>query len=135
MWLYYLTGCALAFDAKFLALAGCLDERFFMYGEDVEYSARAARLGLPIRILDEVLVTHFGSKSSKPASLFYEYHINRSHLMLCRCLFDKPVHQWRSLAVKLPVLLCRALHRSIAHRTPCPLIGFFLSPISLGIRP
>jgi N-acetylglucosaminyl-diphospho-decaprenol L-rhamnosyltransferase len=134
-WLYYLTGCALAFDDAFLERVGYLDERFFMYGEDVEYSQRAVRLGLNLVTLGDVIVAHAGSRSSNLASLFYEYHINRSHLLLCFLLFQNPSSRLLALCVKLPVLAGRALYRTVAHRSLNPLSAFLMSPFDASIRP
>ncbi len=42
-WLYYLSGCALAFDLVFLDKVGYFSEKFFMYGEDIELGYRAQK--------------------------------------------------------------------------------------------
>ena len=134
-WLFYLTGCTLAFDAAFIERAGYFDERFFMYGEDIEFSQRARQLGLTVVHLDEVIVVHAGSHSSDPTSFFYEYHINRSHLLLCFRLFERLPSRLLSLCMKLPVLACRSLFRALVNRSLNPVFGFLLSPFHVRIRP
>ena len=134
-WLFYLTGCTLAFDATFIERSGYFDERFFMYGEDIEFSQRARRMGLKVVHLDETIVVHAGSHSSDPTSFFYEYHINRSHLLLCFRLFERLPSRLLSLCMKLPVLACRSLFRAICNRSLNPVSGFLLSPFHIRIRP
>jgi GT2 family glycosyltransferase len=134
-WLFYLTGCTLAFDAAFIERAGYFDERFFMYGEDIEFSQRARQLGLTVIHLDEAIVVHAGSHSSDPTSFFYEYHINRSHLLLCFRLFERLPSRLLSLCMKMPVLACRSLFRALVNRSLNPVIGFLLSPFHIRVRP
>ena len=55
---------------------GLLDERFFLYYEDLDYCLRAARAGYEIRINPEVVAEHAVSAGSN--------------------LVARTMHQWRS---------------------------------------
>lgn len=134
-WLYYLSGCALAFDSEFLDNVGYLNEKFFMYGEDIELAYRAQNKNIPIIVMPDELVIHEGSHSAKMASFFYEYHITRSHYLLCFLLFRNPFRQMVAIILKTLSLFFRTLIRSMRYKTFCPLKALLLAPFALKIRP
>ncbi|MCB2183190.1 MAG: glycosyltransferase [Desulfobulbaceae bacterium] len=134
-WLQYLTGCALAFDLDFLNKVGYMDASFFMYGEDTEYSHRAHGKKTPLIILKEELVIHEGSKSSRMASFFYEYHVARSHFLLIFRLLSNPLSRIAAIGGKSFVLLMRAIWRCFRYKSFTPISGLLLSPFHLDIKP
>ena len=134
-WLFFLSGCALAFDESFLNRVGYLDEKFFMYGEDVDICYRAQAKQVPLVLLDDELVLHSGSHSSQMASFFYEYHMLRSHFRLCFLLFDNPLEKTIALLAKTITLAFRSIYRSIKYLSLSPLAAFLSAPLPLKIRP
>ena len=134
-WLYYLTGCALAFDSEFLEKVGLMNEKFFMYGEDIEFTFRAIAKGVPVKLIDKELVYHEGSRSAGMASFFYEYHMIRMHYLLSFILFKHPVQKSISILSKIIVLTARAIVRSIRYKRASPLTALILAPLPLKIRP
>jgi len=134
-WLFYLTGCALLFDKVFLERNGLFSEAFFMYGEDVEFSARACFNAVPVLCLPDIIIDHAGSGSSHMASFFYEYHVARSHYLLTFFMFDKKPQQLLVLAIKMLSLLARALLRCVRFRTVTPLKALCCAPFKLLVRP
>lgn len=60
----FLTGCSLLIGKPVWERIGLLDDSFFMYGEDVDYSIRAARAGIPLRVIPQSLVLHAVGSSS-----------------------------------------------------------------------
>jgi GT2 family glycosyltransferase len=134
-WLYYFTGCALAFDMGFLDKAGLMNEKFFMYGEDIEYSFRALAKGLPVKLIDKEIVYHEGSRSAKIASFFYEYHMARMHYLLSFILLKNPLQKAISIFSKIIVLTARATIRSLRYKSASPLTALVLAPLPLRIRP
>ncbi|NDY42301.1 glycosyltransferase [Dissulfurirhabdus thermomarina] len=133
--LFYLTGCALAFDRDLLEKVGYFDESFFMYGEDLEYCFRAARENVPIILAKEVIVEHAGSAATRKGSFFYEYNMARAHWRLSFCLSDGFWDVFRALLGKSLVLSARALFRAIKYRSISPLAAFGLAPFPLPVRP
>ena len=133
--IYYFTGCVLAFDKNFIDKVGFLDEDFFFYGEDVEYSYRAMKKNAPLIFLPENLVHHEGSKSAKSASLFYEYHILHAHWLLIFKIIDNPFKKLFAILGKLCVLFIRSLWRCIKFKTFVPLSSFIKAPFHLRVRP
>jgi hypothetical protein len=134
-WIYYLTGCALAFDSGFLDKVGLMNEKFFMYGEDIELSFRAIEKGVPVKLIDKELVKHEGSQSAGMASFFYEYHLTRMHFLLSFILFKNPIQKAISILCKIIVLTNRAIVRSIRYKSWSPLAAVILAPLPLKIRP
>ncbi|MFT4288443.1 glycosyltransferase family 2 protein [Nocardioides sp.] len=62
-----ITGCLLLVDREDWDRLGGMDERYFVYGEDADFSARARRLGLRPIITPEAEVVHaIGRSSSGP---------------------------------------------------------------------
>jgi N-acetylglucosaminyl-diphospho-decaprenol L-rhamnosyltransferase len=109
--LYYLTGCCLLIPSWVFETLGSFDETFFMYGEDIEFCFRANRKGVKFGLVPEAKIFHKGTGSSGNNSLFYEYHMNRSHLLLCARLARTPKEAWFSWALKSIALSMRAIWR------------------------
>jgi len=57
-------GTAMLIDKKTWDKIGPLDEKIFMYGEDIELSLRARKLGVKIGIIESSQIIHLGSASS-----------------------------------------------------------------------
>lgn len=81
-----LSGAAIMFRRDVYEKIGGLDERFFMYGEDLDFCKRAGDAGFGIWYLAEATIIHFGGESSKrrkfaaladfhrASRLYYEKH-------------------------------------------------------------
>ena len=134
-WFYYLSGCALAFDRDFVDNVGYFNEKFFMYGEDIDLCIRAARKNVAIELIPDVLVLHHGSHSSKMGSFFYEYHLSRSHYLLCFIFFTNPLKITMAVFAKTLTLTLRAVVRCFRYQSLNPLKGFMLAPIPAKVRP
>lgn len=82
----FANGCALFLSKTIVEHIGFLDERFFLYYEDTEYSMRAAEKGVDIRYCAEAVVYHKVNGSTagneRPANAYY---ITRNWL-LCNSL-------------------------------------------------
>lgn len=86
-----LSGAAIMFRRSVYERIGGLDERFFMYGEDLDFCKRAGDAGFGIWYLAEARIIHFGGESSKRRKfaaladfhraswLYYEKHFAPSH--------------------------------------------------------
>lgn len=103
--------------------------RYFMYGEDVELSWRLRTQGWDVDILAQPLLTHTPAQSSREGSLFYEYHINRGHWLLVKDLAQHPIALGLMYALRLPLLMLRAVLRSWRLGSFTPLQAFWLASI------
>lgn len=60
-----ITGCALFIKSKALDKVGLLNERYFMYAEDVDYSVRLRKHGFQLGLISNSKVTHYVDDNSK----------------------------------------------------------------------
>ncbi len=88
---FFATGCCLLLPMQVIRQAGLLDERFFLYYEDTEYSFRLQKLGIEIYYCPRAVMYHKVGASSKGAdSPLCAYYIARNWLLCSR------LHQgWR----------------------------------------
>jgi GT2 family glycosyltransferase len=72
----WVSGCAMLISRKFIEEHGALDERFFMYCEDVDICRRAWDAGLEVWYCPDAYVTHrIGGSSDKNAEkMIWEFH-------------------------------------------------------------
>jgi GT2 family glycosyltransferase len=117
----YLSGACLLVPAP-LTTPFLFDPDFFMYGEDIELSWRLARQGVAL-VTAPCRFDHIGSASSGLGSPFYEYHLNRGHLMLARKLAGNRINFLALLAGRYLSLPVRALFRSARAISMTPLVA------------
>lgn len=122
--IFYLSGCCILIHRKVFKDIGLLDTSFFMYGEDVEFCFRAVQKGFRIGIVDNAYIYHKGNVSSQFNSLFYEYHINRCHFLLCNKLSKNKTEQRLSFFIKTFSLAIRALLRSFKYKNTNAISGY-----------
>jgi N-acetylglucosaminyl-diphospho-decaprenol L-rhamnosyltransferase len=126
---YYLTGCCLMVKREVFEKIGLFDESFFMYGEDIEFCHRAGKNGFHIGIEKNAKLYHHVNASSQNNSLFYEYHINRSHLILSKKLSQSRNEHMALFPIKLIMLGIRSLVRTMRYRNRNALIGYVAATI------
>lgn len=80
----YATGCAMMLGPQVLEKVGLLDEGFFFYGEDTDYSLRIREQGGEILHLPSALVLHKVSASVGAHSPRKAWLRSRSHIRLLR---------------------------------------------------
>lgn len=122
----FFTGCCV------LAKTGTLtsfpyDEDFFFYGEDVELSHRLRRAGHQEVVQRDAVVCHAVAASAGNGSLFYEYHIARSHLLLATKLADTLLSKIVFLFGRFLFLPSRALVRMFRQRSAVPFMALLLA--------
>jgi GT2 family glycosyltransferase len=79
----YITGCALLIKRNTIEKIGLLDERFFLYCEDVDWGLRCIEAGLKNLIIPRSHIWHKISISSGGMnSLLRVYHKRRSQLLI-----------------------------------------------------
>jgi GT2 family glycosyltransferase len=74
-------GCALLIRAEVFRELGGLDERFFLYYEDIDLCLRARAAGWEIAMAPAAHVLHEGSKSTRDAPAAKIYHHARSRML------------------------------------------------------
>jgi len=73
---YYINGAAMAISKEALEKIGGLDEKYFLYFEDTDYSVRAKKAGVKVSFIKEPRVHHAISTTTKKlgSPLLLRYH-------------------------------------------------------------
>lgn len=116
----YASGCCLLLATERMDDEPLFDEDFFMYGEDAELAWRLSRRSGAMHFVDQPLVLHEGSASSGLGSPFYEAHMVAAHLILARKLARTGAGVVLLMALRMPVLVARAVVRSLRFRSGAP---------------
>lgn len=67
----YLTGCALLIPAGAIREVGLLDEGYFLYYEDADFSLRAKNKGYTLRIMPHAIVRHHEQSVNNPTKTYW----------------------------------------------------------------
>ena len=67
----FLTGCALFLPVPMIQKIGLLDESFFLYYEDADYSLRATKMGVPLVVVPESQVIHSEESQFNPTKTYH----------------------------------------------------------------
>lgn len=99
-----LAGAFMLIPKKVLEEIGLLDERFFMYGEDIDLSYRITKAGYKNIYFPETSIIHFKGESTKKSSanyvfifyqamvLFAQKHFSSSHAKLFSFLINTAIY-------------------------------------------
>lgn len=81
----YASGCCMLIPERILQQVGMLDESFFAYCEDIDFSIRVRRAGFRLRYVPTACLWH-GSKrpTGRTRSAFYRYLATRNNLWVVR---------------------------------------------------
>jgi GT2 family glycosyltransferase len=77
----WVSGCAILVKNKMVEKIGLLDERFFMYWEEIEWCIRAGRVGWKIAHIPQAKLWHKGVNRDYQAKPYVTYYITRNHLL------------------------------------------------------
>ena len=77
----FISGCALMFRREAAEEIGLLDERFFLYYEETDWCARAARAGWGIVVAPAARIRHRVSATAGATSPATDYYYNRNRLL------------------------------------------------------
>ncbi len=87
----WISGCGILIKSEIVKKIGLLDEKFFTYYEDVDWSLRMKSLGYDLGFVKESIIYHHGSSSSKNKknkegvlSSKIHYFIIRNHILLLK---------------------------------------------------
>ncbi|MCK5413515.1 MAG: glycosyltransferase family 2 protein [Candidatus Pacebacteria bacterium] len=80
----YLTGCCLLVKKEVIEKIGVLEEDYFLYYEDTDFSLRAQNVGYKCVYVPESKIYHKISRSTKPGSASYIYYHVRNGLVMAK---------------------------------------------------
>ena len=91
----WITGCCIVLKTKVIKKVGLIDEDFFAYYEDVDWSLRIKKLGYKLGVVESSVIFHHGTKSSNNSNFegnlspFVHYLNIRNHIYLVKKHSDK----------------------------------------------
>lgn len=81
----YASGCCMLIPAQILQSAGMLDEAFFAYCEDIDFSLRIRNAGFRLRYVPEARLWHGSTKpTNRTRTAAYRYLSTRNNLWVVR---------------------------------------------------
>jgi N-acetylglucosaminyl-diphospho-decaprenol L-rhamnosyltransferase len=101
-----ITGCLLLMPREEYERVGRLDERFFLYGEDAEFSIRARRAGLRPVIVPTAVIVHDVGASTRDAAT-----AGNSGRKMCMVMAGKATMirlSWKPLPARIGIALLQA---------------------------
>lgn len=110
------SGCCLLIHYD-LTSTSLFDKDFFFYGEDVMLGFDQQRNGIKVKECPAAVIEHSPSSSAKNGSMFYEYHMNRSHWLLSTKLSRTTQERYLFITARCITLPSRALVRSLRSRS------------------
>jgi N-acetylglucosaminyl-diphospho-decaprenol L-rhamnosyltransferase len=115
-------GACLLIRRAVIERIGYLDERFFMYGEDLDWCLRTRQTGWTVRYEPGIVVQHQHGAASRQRALRATYHFFRAMDLFYRKHYVNRYHPLVSGAVRtaiygaLALALCRTLFTGPAQR-------------------
>ncbi len=76
----YSTGCGELISRKVFEKVGFMNEKYFLYLEDLDFSLRAKKNGFTIKFIPESSMFHHNAKSSSVGSPIQDYFITRNRM-------------------------------------------------------
>lgn len=111
----YITGCCMLIKREVIETIGMLDERYYIYGEDVDLCVRASRLGYKSVYVPSSRVWHKLSVSTKGhLSWFKNWNKLKSQLRLM-ARYARWYH-WITIPVAMPVDIMLSAPEVLFHR-------------------
>ena len=80
----FITGCCMLIKREVIDKIGLMDERYFLFFEDVDYCLRARKKRYMCAIADKAKIYHKVSKQTKEFSFKYIYYHFRNGLLLAK---------------------------------------------------
>ncbi len=110
----FATGCMILVPDKTIEKVGLLDESYFLYSEDADFSRRVRNAGLKIIYEDKSIIYHKVSKSSK-SSDNVSYYMVRNNLILVKQYARKRKRAYIKFCISIiKAIICSEIELSIA---------------------
>ncbi len=132
-----LAGAFMVFDAEVIKKYGGFDERFFMYGEDIDLSWRIKSAGYKVFYNPQITIVHFKGESTirnaayvkifyEAMDIFYDIHFRSGKDRF----FRKVVRFFTWLFAKITALLLNVKKLFVVEKSVFPLNGNYLNLVS-----
>ena len=106
----WISGCCVLVNIEVIKKVGLLDNRFFAYFEDADWSIRMTNLGYKLGVVPESIIYHLKSGSTKKNNTFNEGHLSpyahylnvRNHIYLInKHSFFNSIGSWTFQILKI----------------------------------
>ena len=125
---FAVSGSSLLIDRQMLEDAGCFDESFFTYYEDIDLFWRARLKGWKMFFTPDSVVRHLHCGTGKEWSYSFTYHVVRNRmLMIFKC-------GWPVLFLKCYTLFVLSTIKNVAFYAVNLLIGRRLKRVDIPVR-
>jgi GT2 family glycosyltransferase len=79
----YVTGCSMMMPNSVIEKVGLLDDKLFLYLEDLDYCLRAKKFGIASRYVPKSVLWHINAGSTaKPGNDLHEYYLTRNRIIV-----------------------------------------------------
>jgi len=95
----YLMGASLLIKRDVIERVGLMDERYFMYSEEVDWQRRAAGLGFTCQVATRSFARHGDSASTQNRSHMFHFYRNRAAIMYNKKFHSMPCYLFSALAL------------------------------------
>lgn len=95
----FMTGCLMLIPINVIDNIGLLDESFFLYAEDAEFSCRVLKKGYKIIYCEDSIIYHKVSSSTKAGSFNSQYYNVRNNLYVAKKYCNHIFKSYRTLGM------------------------------------
>lgn len=79
----FITGCSMMIRREVFERTGLLDDRYYLYLEDLDFCFRAGRAGFRLMYIPSSVLWHVNAgSSSRPGNALHEYYFTRNRLLM-----------------------------------------------------
>jgi GT2 family glycosyltransferase len=86
----FVTGCSMMIKRSVFDRIGMLDDRYYLYLEDLDFCLRAKKAGFSLRYVPSSVLWHVNAgSSSRPGNPLQQYYLTRNRLLIGRLYASK----------------------------------------------
>lgn len=124
-----LPGAFIMLSRKSLEKTGLLDESYFMYGEDIDFSWRIKLAGYKNYYLPTTRILHYKGESTRKSSMNYVYTFYNAMAIFARKYFSTSGAKSYTILIQLAIWMRASLDflKRIVSRLALPFADFFIS--------
>ena len=124
-----LPGAFLMISRKALEKVGLLDESYFMYGEDIDFSWRIKLAGFKNYYLPTTRILHYKGESTRKSSMNYVYTFYNAMAIFAKKYFSKGGARTYTLLIQLAIWMRASLDfgKRLISRMAVPMLDFAVS--------
>src|SRR5687768_12753775 len=80
----FVLGCAMLIRGEVLRQVGLLDERFFVFFEEIDFCLRARAAGWQVALAPHIRISHVGGATTRGRPALREFYLSRSRMVFLR---------------------------------------------------